>query len=794
MQTVTVAAIIGSTLIALLLTGSSRNTANSHFRFLTFEESEVKVLASDAMALFARGRYLEARAIFRIVAAHAQLAGLTRAAAMNWNNAGGCSLYTLQFKTAQADFTRARSAAEQSNQVDPLATALNSLASLYVQTGQPENAVRVATQALNGPAGKANPSLRAKLLYHVALGQMMLGRFDEARPFYLEAIDLCLNERDPAAAAIAWSGLGGEFVKGNRLAQAETALSEALRLVRTHHLSQVANILAGLARLKSLQGDQRSAAALFDAALAAPPGFTPRYMIFAYRGQFRLQSGNLRGALADFRESRAMASDMRAEMVPADQDRVALEKGLSLIYDGLVDSGNRLAMETGDHTILEETFNAAEQDRLWSLRALIPSPNDWRTTLPERYWELLTRYQALQRTALSGTSSSLETNIAALRLELQQMEAVAAARPTKNSTQSPLAHVRKILDADTVLLSFHISKTSAWVWAVDRERVAAYRLPPLEGLESEVDAFRTALRNGTPSAGLGARLYHDLFGPVPDRFLRHKRWCLEPTGPLLNLPFAALVRSEDSRGPVYLVESADLQSLPGALLAERDSIPADGAFVGVSDPVYNPADARYRGAAARPEFLLARLPNTAAGVQACARAWNSPRPQLLAGADANPERVRAALAGNPAIVHFATHVVTSPGEFRSGLIALSLNPAGEMGLLGPREILARPVTAKLVVMDGCRSAQAEALPGAGLMGLTRAWIGAGAMSVLATQWDIPDDSAQTLMTDFYRVLRASPRNGAAYALREAQMTALRNPLARQSPGTWAGYFLLSRML
>ena len=80
------------------------------------------------------------------------------------------------------------------------------------------------------------------------------------------------------------------------------------------------------------------------------------------------------------------------------------------------------------------------------------------------------------------------------------------------------------------------------------------------------------------------------------------------------------------------------------------------------------------------------------------------------------------------------------------------------------------------------------------MGLTRAWIGAGAMAVLATQWDIPDDAAQSLMTDFYRSLHAAPEQGAAAALQTAQRKALLSPSARRLPGSWAGYFLLSRTL
>ena len=116
-----------------------------------------------------------------------------------------------------------------------------------------------------------------------------------------------------------------------------------------------------------------------------------------------------------------------------------------------------------------------------------------------------------------------------------------------------------------------------------------------------------------------------------------------------------------------------------------------------------------------------------------------------------------------------------------------------MGLLGPKDIVARPVTASLVVMDGCRSAQGDSLPSAGLMGLTRAWIGAGAAAVVATRWDVADDAAESLMIHFYTALRTSRERGAAYALRDAQMAVLRGADGPRPPSRWAGYFLLSRM-
>lgn len=152
-----------------------------------------------------------------------------------------------------------------------------------------------------------------------------------------------------------------------------------------------------------------------------------------------------------------------------------------------------------------------------------------------------------------------------------------------------------------------------------------------------------------------------------------------------------------------------------------------------------------------------------------------------------------ALTASPAIIHFATHVVTAPGEFGSGLIVLGLDARGTIGLMGPKDIAARRIGGSLVVMDGCHSAQGETLPGSGSMGLTRAWIAAGARAVLSTRWDVPDETAQSLMVNFYRALRRSGDGNPALALREAQIAALRCSGPDGKPSRWAGYFLLSRI-
>jgi CHAT domain-containing protein len=716
---------------------------------------------------------------------------------MSWNNAGGAALARLDFRAALPWFLKARRISEASRLRVPFLITMNNLASLYLEMGDPEATMRVAKEALSATAVGTNiredtTGAWSKLSYQLATALARLHRFDEAEPIYRQAIQETAERDDFEATARMLGNFGNDCLEAGRLDEAEDALSEALRLVRLHRLNAAANILRALAKLKTRQGDPRSAAALFDAAVESPPGITAQWEIYADRGEFRLGRNDLAGALADFRTARRIASQMRADIVPADQDRVTLEGSLSRVAAGLVDAGNRLAERTSDRALLRETFDAAEQDRLWSLRALVPSPNDWRTRLPNTYWDLLAQYQTIERTLLANPSPELRKQSSALQAELQHTEA-AAANEAHSSSESAFAHAGTVLDPDSALLSFHITKSTGWLWAVDRHGVDVYTVPRLDILRAAVADFARATQNGAPEANdLGRCLYQLLFGHVSSRYLAHKRWLLELDGPLFDLPFGALVINGK-----YLIERTALQAIPGALLLAPPTFLGNGLFLGIGDPIYNAADSRYQGARTEHGVALPRLSATAAELQFCSRAWNPARAQLLTGANASVAMVRTALRFNPSVIHFATHVVSGPGDYSSGLIALSLDRSGAMGLLGPAEIVAHPIAPCLVVLNGCHSDQGEALPGTGLMGLTRAWIGAGARSVVATRWDIPDEAAATMMVEFYRALRAHPERGPALALQQAQLRLLRSqaPNRRTSGNTaavWGAYFVLGR--
>ena len=91
----------------------------------------------------------------------------------------------------------------------------------------------------------------------------------------------------------------------------------------------------------------------------------------------------------------------------------------------------------------------------------------------------------------------------------------------------------------------------------------------------------------------------------------------------------------------------------------------------------------------------------------------------------------------------------------------------------------------LVVLSACESGLGDVQTGEGVFGLQRAFLLAGAKTLLMSLWSVPDAQTQILMQDFYqRLLAGSLR---AEALRDAQL-ALK--ASDPHPADWGAFVCL----
>lgn len=249
-----------------------------------------------------------------------------------------------------------------------------------------------------------------------------------------------------------------------------------------------------------------------------------------------------------------------------------------------------------------------------------------------------------------------------------------------------------------------------------------------------------------------------------------------PHGDLFLVPFAAL---QDSNGK-YLIEKHTIRNSPSIHLLkltrqqhQRIAGKVNGSLV-VGNPKFSKTPITWQLTL----LLLAQLPHAEEEVQNIAQLLKT---KVVTGEQATKAFTLSQMP-NARIIHLATHGLL--GNFGSGS-ALALAPSGkDNGLLTESEILNLNLSAELVVMSACNTAQGTIL-GDGVIGLARSFIAAGVPSVVATLWAIPDAPTAELMTDFYRNLQKGQNK--AQALRQAMLNTMK---IHPAPRDWAAFTLI----
>jgi len=250
------------------------------------------------------------------------------------------------------------------------------------------------------------------------------------------------------------------------------------------------------------------------------------------------------------------------------------------------------------------------------------------------------------------------------------------------------------------------------------------------------------------------------------------RLLLSPDGVLSHLPFALLAPERD----LCCIPSG---TTLGHLLEEAAG-GGDGVLA-LGDPDYGatPAPATRSGSLRGGERLV-RLPATADEAKAVGDV-------VLIGREATEAALRDALAKRSRwrALHLACHGLADPA--RPLFSSLALTPAGEDdGFLTALDVLRMRVPADLVVLSACETGKGTHYKAEGLLGLTRAFMLAGAPRVLVSLWRVDDEATGVLMARFHEAWKRGVP--AARALREAQAF-VRAQQRWSHPAYWAAWAL-----
>jgi CHAT domain-containing protein len=130
-----------------------------------------------------------------------------------------------------------------------------------------------------------------------------------------------------------------------------------------------------------------------------------------------------------------------------------------------------------------------------------------------------------------------------------------------------------------------------------------------------------------------------------------------------------------------------------------------------------------------------------------------PSSVTLIGDQAAESTFKAQDLRNFQIVHFAVHAVADPkSPERAALVLLDDPTSGDDGLLQPREIAGLRFSNAVVVLSACDTSVGPTIGQEGVQNLARAFLLAGAQSVVTTLWSVSDAISLALMRGFYENL------------------------------------------
>jgi len=299
-------------------------------------------------------------------------------------------------------------------------------------------------------------------------------------------------------------------------------------------------------------------------------------------------------------------------------------------------------------------------------------------------------------------------------------------------------------------------------------------------------------------------------------------------GALNYVPFEVLLKSTDggdfaSLG--YLVKTNELvyspsASVVGAIKQQRTKN-ANRAMLIIADPVFNSNDARARKAApsttdsevrgigiqsaladvsgetvtpaTKMEGLpLARLAGTRIEADQISKLAKTSGGQadVWLDLDANEDNLGTRDLSKYRIIHVATHGLLNAErpQFTGVVLSLVGNKTSD-GFLRTDEVFNLRLGGPLVMLSACETGLGKEKRGEGVMGLTRAFMYAGAPTVGVSLWSVADKSTAELMTDFYRRLLTTNDGSSSSALRDAQL-AMISGKKYSAPFYWAPFVLV----
>ena len=550
-------------------------------------------------------------------------------------------------------------------------------------------------------------------------------------------------------------------------------------------------------------------------------------------GKVHRSLGDYKKAIEFYQQSLSIAKEIRDKVSEG-----AAYANLGNAYDSLGDYKNAIefnqqslsiAKEIGDKNLEQRTYNnlgvifqkhhdfrKAEECYESSIkvfeemRLLLQEKDEWKISFRDRLktYSLLWIVQLLQSKAEQALLTAERGRAQALA-DLMESQYGAKSIPSASKEQiERIANISSLVSSPTTFLAEAFESVVFWVLLRDQElQIMGKKLSYT--LEDMTDKAYEQIRATKPArcedrslddldnkpiddlcdrgandneftssqAGVDAlrELYDVMIAPI-SHLIKDEELIIVPDGSSFLIPYAALL-DQNSR---YLSETLRIRLAPSLtslrLLLE---CPEERHCTAGALLVGNPwtETVRFKGK------QIKQLPGAEEEVKMIGEILNV---EPLIGKNATKDQVLSRL-NSVSLVHIAAHGSAERGEILlSPNLGGSKRPKKKDFLLTMADVLNAKLEAKLVVLSCCHSGRGK-IKAEGVVGLARAFLGAGARSVIGSLWAIDDKATLTFMRHFYEHLVKG--QSASKSLHEA-MKMMRESDDFNAAKYWAPFMLI----
>jgi CHAT domain-containing protein/Tfp pilus assembly protein PilF len=719
------------------------------------------------------------------------------------------------------------------------AADLTNLAAVYTSMGQYAKAESLFQQALairKKVVSEHDPKT-ASILNNLAGLYWSMGQYTKAEPLLQQALAIrkyALGEQHPDTGT-SLNNLAALYTSMGQYAKAEPLYQRALvnsrRFLGERH-PDTATILNNLAVLYWSMGQYTKAEPLVREALVSSQRLlVETFGILSEREQLAFEANSrsyLDSYLSVARTPESLAAAGAKAASDADVYRyVLLGKGIVTAQQAFI----HLKLRRSE---LAPLFHELEQDgrRLQQLRFSPPAElgkrDAWRNEVQRLEEERNADQQKLA--AESGEFRQLEES---LQADAGQIKKLQALLPTNTALVdaleythfSPPLNKKGELIRERRLMAFIVRPDAGMKSGVKR-----IDLGPVAPIGRAIDEWRRVAAEPEKPRTDGWEHLQKLRSLVWNKLEPHlvgvETLLVSPDGPLCQFPLVAL---PGTKPDTYLIEERPLAiavipvpQLLSRLLAPALEHPVDNrpqSMLLVGDVAYDAPAGGDRGigrsALRGPFSALPQLEHSRSEILAIEDSFKqrfktNGSTRELRREEATESAFRSE-APRHRWLHLATHGFFAPPKLKSALTSYDRGPGGsesiartasagvdpnllsgialaganrpaqpgeDDGILTALEISELDLSGvELAVLSACQTGLGETAGGEGVLGLQRAFQVAGAKSVLASLWEIPDLATSLLMQRFYENLW-DKKMGKAQALAEAQLWMLKEGPSR----------------